>query len=353
MLLSSRGPTSVTYDPHTYQQKTLGCRWHPFAQGPSSETGQCTCGANTNQAEYYSSGPEQSGAHWEHEPYMQSFSCSHDFKRGTSAGIEGQGGGIGTNTQADWITQKFHESTNLLPDDTYPLRTSIESSGLLVLPTPVRAGDSLRYTSPSRSPYALRRVKRRGAARSDADQHTPKATRKQVTIEACDLQQAGNREHQRQYKKISDARDDSELSEEEYEEEDKKEDTDTEIKLQDSNILKKIPSKNRRRVRGPKSWEFLVRLLADPRTNPSLVRWEDESDYTFKLTNPSMVAQLWSSRSGLANSMTYNNFARGLRYHYSTGALEPVSEKQLVYRCGTPAIQYLKELKGKSTVVDL
>lgn len=44
-----------------------------------------------------------------------------------------------------------------------------------------------------------------------------------------------------------DTHDDSELSGDEYEEDDKKEDTDGELKLQDSEILKKIPSKNRRR----------------------------------------------------------------------------------------------------------
>lgn len=142
-------------------------------------------------------------------------------------------------------------------------------------------------------------------------------------------------------------------------------------------------------VRGPKSWEFLVRLLADQRSNPSLVRWEDEASATFRLMQPGIIAQMWAKRSSDKPHLSYNNFARGLRwavllpssggsalylvgyhahcnlrrypvdqsdkhviyfyrYHYSTGALEPVSERQLVYRCGPSALQYLKELKEQS-----
>lgn len=64
--------------------------------------------------------------------------------------------------------------------------------------------------------------------------------------------------------------------------------------------------------RGPKSWEFLMRLLADPRTNPKLIKWEDESRTTFRLTQPDCIATLWSSR-GSNKQQSYNNFARGLR----------------------------------------
>ncbi|XP_047489748.1 ETS homologous factor-like isoform X1 [Penaeus chinensis] len=112
----------------------------------------------------------------------------------------------------------------------------------------------------------------------------------------------------------------------------------------DSDVFKKIPTNTRRRERGPKSWEFLVRLLADSRTNPSVIRWEDEVDATFRLTQPDSIARMWGARSGKP-SLSYVNFARGLRYHYNTGALEAVSERQLVYRCGPKALQYLKQLK--------
>ncbi|XP_047489493.1 uncharacterized protein LOC125039513 isoform X2 [Penaeus chinensis] len=65
---------------------------------------------------------------------------------------------------------------------------------------------------------------------------------------------------------------------------------------QPPDILEKIPSK-RKRVRGPKNWEFLIRLLADKRTNPSLIRWEDESTATFRLVQPEKIAQMWSTRT--------------------------------------------------------
>ncbi|XP_063592651.1 ETS-related transcription factor Elf-4-like [Penaeus indicus] len=121
---------------------------------------------------------------------------------------------------------------------------------------------------------------------------------------------------------------------------------------QPPNILEKIPSK-RKRVRGPKNWEFLIRLLADKRTNPSLIRWEDESTATFRLVQPEKIAQMWSTRTPDSPPLTYNNFARGLRYHYSRGALQPVSEKQLVYRCGPKALQYLIDLRKGSSNEDV
>ncbi|ROT65735.1 ETS-related transcription factor Elf-5 isoform X2 [Penaeus vannamei] len=113
--------------------------------------------------------------------------------------------------------------------------------------------------------------------------------------------------------------------------------------------LKKIPSRKKKRVRGPKNWEFLIRLLANPRSNPSLIRWEDEDTATFRLVQPYAIVKLWASRTKAALPMSYNNFARGLRYHYKTGALESVSEKQLVYRCGPLALRFLRDLKLRSS----
>ncbi|KAK8379400.1 hypothetical protein O3P69_019361 [Scylla paramamosain] len=106
--------------------------------------------------------------------------------------------------------------------------------------------------------------------------------------------------------------------------------------------LGKISSR-RKRDRGPKSWEFLMRLLADPRTNPDVIRWEDRSRYTFRLVQPQVIASLWGQRSN-KRTLTYNNFARALRYHYHTKYLIRVSERQLVYGCGQPAIQFLNTI---------
>ncbi|XP_050702920.1 ETS homologous factor-like [Eriocheir sinensis] len=107
--------------------------------------------------------------------------------------------------------------------------------------------------------------------------------------------------------------------------------------------LKKIRADPKKRERGPRNWEFVIRLLADPRSNPSLIRWEQKDQGVFRLVQPAVIASMWGKRSDRPN-LSYDNFARGLRYHYTTGALQPVSEKQLVYRCGPKALRYLIDL---------
>ncbi|XP_064083157.1 uncharacterized protein LOC135199219 [Macrobrachium nipponense] len=106
----------------------------------------------------------------------------------------------------------------------------------------------------------------------------------------------------------------------------------------------KIKTKSRRGERKPKIWEFLVRLLVDPQTNPLLVQWQDEISGTFVLNQPSIIARLWGARAGNPE-LTYNNFARGLRYHYSTGAIELVPEHNFMYRCGPKALRFLEALR--------
>uniref|UniRef100_A0A2P2I309 Flocculation protein FLO11-like n=2 Tax=Hirondellea gigas TaxID=1518452 RepID=A0A2P2I309_9CRUS len=104
-------------------------------------------------------------------------------------------------------------------------------------------------------------------------------------------------------------------------------------------LLTKISTTKRRRVRGPKSWEYLLRLLRDPSTNPSLIRWENENEGIFRLVKPDAIALRWGKRTGkhFTDMLTYENFARGLRYHYVTGALSAVSERCFVYKFGPKA----------------
>lgn len=110
-------------------------------------------------------------------------------------------------------------------------------------------------------------------------------------------------------------------------------------------FLGKILTNRKKRLRGPKSWEYLVRLLKDPTTNPAVIRWENRDAGIFRLVQPSVIAQRWGRRTGkhASESLTYENFARGLRYHYATGALKPVSEKSFVYRLGPKAFKLLEE----------
>ncbi|CAL4064241.1 unnamed protein product [Meganyctiphanes norvegica] len=93
--------------------------------------------------------------------------------------------------------------------------------------------------------------------------------------------------------------------------------------------------------RVPIVWHFLLRLLANPQYNPSIICWDNIGEHTFRLINPDAVASLWGKRLGKP-TLTRNNFARTLRYHYSNGALNPISE-QHVYQLGKKAIDYLHE----------
>ncbi|XP_042885133.1 broad-complex core protein-like isoform X2 [Penaeus japonicus] len=115
-------------------------------------------------------------------------------------------------------------------------------------------------------------------------------------------------------------------------------------------FLGKIITNRKKRLRGPKSWEFLVRLLKDPTTNPLLIRWENEESGVFRLVQPAAIAQRWGRRTGkhASECLSYENFARGLRYHYATGALQPVSERSFVYRFGPKALKTLKQCDSAS-----
>lgn len=110
----------------------------------------------------------------------------------------------------------------------------------------------------------------------------------------------------------------------------------------------KVATTSKRQEREPKNWEFLIRLLADPRANPKLIRWDDETKGTFFLEKPDIITYLWNSRSNKP-PISYHNFARGLRYHYKTGALFKIEERQLVYGCGPKAIEFYKKIKSKAT----
>jgi len=109
-------------------------------------------------------------------------------------------------------------------------------------------------------------------------------------------------------------------------------------------FCKKISTTSRARERGPKNWEFLIHLLMDSETNPKLIRWEEESKLTFRLVRPEIITSLWNAKNP-SKKLSYDNFARGLRYHYKTGALFKVGDRQLVYGCGPKAIELINHIK--------
>ncbi|CAL4124891.1 unnamed protein product, partial [Meganyctiphanes norvegica] len=111
----------------------------------------------------------------------------------------------------------------------------------------------------------------------------------------------------------------------------------------------KVAVSSKRLERKPKNWEFLIRLLADHRANPKLIRWEDEAKGTFLLVKPQIITDLWNSKTK-KTKISYHNFARGLRYHYKTGALFNVGDRQLVYGCGPKAVEFLRKSKQRKHI---
>ncbi|KAF2359478.1 Ets domain [Trinorchestia longiramus] len=98
------------------------------------------------------------------------------------------------------------------------------------------------------------------------------------------------------------------------------------------------------RTRSPKSWEFVLRLLQNPSTNPKLVRWDDEERGVFRLVQKEVISEMWGHRSsGKTATLPYESFARLLRHHYKSGILLQVREKQMVYQFGPKVMQKLKQ----------
>lgn len=61
-----------------------------------------------------------------------------------------------------------------------------------------------------------------------------------------------------------------------------------------------------------KLWEFLLDLLMSEETNPSIIKWEDQSKGIFRILDCSHVAYLWGKRKSNP-SMTYEKLSRALR----------------------------------------
>ncbi|GIY23321.1 hypothetical protein CDAR_431351 [Caerostris darwini] len=66
-------------------------------------------------------------------------------------------------------------------------------------------------------------------------------------------------------------------------------------------------------------WQFLVKLLVNPKRYSSLISWED-NDGKFQFKEPEEVAKLWGERKKrnkqAIKNMTYDKLSRSLRYYY-------------------------------------
>ena len=72
--------------------------------------------------------------------------------------------------------------------------------------------------------------------------------------------------------------------------------------------LDEVPKKKK----GKKIWEFLLELINNPETNPSVIKWENEEEGTFRFVQPDEIAEMWGKRRK-NKFLTYDYFARALR----------------------------------------
>ncbi|XP_076033159.1 uncharacterized protein LOC143020607 [Oratosquilla oratoria] len=113
-------------------------------------------------------------------------------------------------------------------------------------------------------------------------------------------------------------------------------------------VFETIPTNARRnRARGLKSWEFLLRLLNNPKYNPRFIEWVDRDLGIFRLVNKDEIARLWGTRRyngrEQQSNLTYEHFSRALRYYYKSKTLIPVTEKHLQYRFGPKVMKNLEK----------
>merc|ERR1712223_2334350 len=98
------------------------------------------------------------------------------------------------------------------------------------------------------------------------------------------------------------------------------------------------PSKNpvpQQRKKGStlKISQWIVKLLRDPETNPSVIMWEDEPAGKFRVINSTAFAQLWAVEKKNP-AMNYEKLSRAMRYYYRNKEIEMVKEERLTYKFG-------------------
>lgn len=97
-----------------------------------------------------------------------------------------------------------------------------------------------------------------------------------------------------------------------------------ELDLTEWQIIDPRSGKNRR----PRQNEFLELLLANTRYT-SYICWVDKDQGLCRILLPNQVAALWGKvkRRQTNGKMTYQTFARGLRYHYTIGSMMKTKKK--------------------------
>jgi len=78
---------------------------------------------------------------------------------------------------------------------------------------------------------------------------------------------------------------------------------------------------------------WIVSLLRDPETNPSVITWEDEPRGKFRVTDSVRFAELWGELKRNPN-MNYEKLSRAMRYYYKNKEISMVAGERLTYAFG-------------------
>merc|ERR1712198_731970 len=79
--------------------------------------------------------------------------------------------------------------------------------------------------------------------------------------------------------------------------------------------------------------QWIVELLRNPETNPSVIMWEDEPAGKFRVINSNAFAQLWA-KVKKNPAMNYEKLSRAMRYYYRNKEIEMVKGERLTYQFG-------------------
>merc|ERR1712088_700018 len=79
--------------------------------------------------------------------------------------------------------------------------------------------------------------------------------------------------------------------------------------------------------------QWIVELLRNRETNPSVILWEDESAGKFRVVDSHAFAQLWAKVKKNPR-MNYEKLSRAMRYYYRNKEIEMVKGERLTYKFG-------------------
>merc|ERR1719330_1650697 len=123
-----------------------------------------------------------------------------------------------------------------------------------------------------------------------------------------------------------------------YESEELSEEEKPQKNLQGSSRRSRKPSRNpipQQRKKGStlKISQWIVELLRNPETNPSVIMLEDEPAGKFRVINSNAFAQLWAKVKNNP-AMNYEKLSRAMRYYYRNKEIEMVKGERLTYKFG-------------------